>query len=251
MVKEKLYTLNHQINYYECDPSGHISLSTLVALMILASEQQNVELGIDEHATMKLGGGWVIIDYEAEFSQEWPKENDQIQVQTNILAYNRFFVVRQFTVKDAGGNQIGSVQGLFVYMDLTKRKMARIPDEIMAPYEMEMKLRLPKVARPDNVMVDDKWRANEYRVRYFDIDHNGHVNNAHYFDWMLDTLDPEFLKNHRITNLRMNYEHEVRPKTVVQSKSVGPQANEQGQLVTQHKIMVGDNECAAATITWQ
>lgn len=249
MVEEKVYTLQHQVNYYECDPSGHISLSTLVALMILASEKQNVELGVDEHATMKLGGGWVIIDYEAEFSAEWPKENDQIQLQTKVEAYNNFFVVRKFILRDAVGKQLGQIKGLFVYMDLVKRKMTKIPDAIMAPYEAQMKIRLPKVARPEKVEMNEQWRGHDYRVRYFDIDYNGHVNNARYFDWMLDTLDADFLKDHQITGFKMSYEHEVRPGATVQSKSVGPVKD--APLTTQHKIMVGDTECASATVNWK
>lgn len=250
MAESSVFSMNHQVNYYECDPSGHISLSTLIALIILASEKQNAELGVDEHTTLKMGGGWVIIDYEAHFNKEWPRESDVIQLQTQVLAYNKFFVVRQFMILNAAGEQIGEIKGLFVYMDLTKRRMAKIPAAIMAPYAEKSTIRLPKVARPDKVKLDDNWQISQYQVRYFDIDYNGHVNNAKYFDWMLDTLDHEFLKNHQIVGLRMNYEHEVRPQTTVVSQSLGPQKNDQ-QIVTQHKIMVGDDECATATITWK
>lgn len=250
MTKSAVFSMNHQVNYYECDPSGHISLSTLIALIILASEKQNAELGVDEHTTLKMGGGWVIIDYEAHFNQEWPRENDQIQLQTQVLAYNKFFVIRQFTILDSAGQCIGKIKGLFVYMDLVKRRMTRIPAEIMAPYADKATIHLPNVARPDKVTVDESWQIRQYQVRYFDIDYNGHVNNAKYFDWMLDTLDHEFLKSHQIVGLRMNYEHEVRPQTTVTSQSVGPLHGDD-QIITHHKIMVGDDECAVATITWK
>lgn len=250
MTASNVFKMEHRVNYYECDPSGHISLSTLIALLILASEKQNAELGVDEHTTLKMGGGWVIIDYEAHFDQECPRENDVVQLQTQVLAYNKFFVVRQFVIVDATGNPIGKVKGLFVYMDLKKRKMVKIPEAIMAPYVAEATSRLPKVARPDKVETDSDWQSRQYRVRYFDIDYNGHVNNAKYFDWMLDTVDHDFLKNHRITDLRMNYEHEVRPQTIVTSQSVVTH-DQKHQIVTHHKIMVGDEECASATMTWQ
>mgnify|MGYP000688892819 FL=1 len=32
-----------------------------------------------------------------------------------------------------------------------------------------------------------------YRVRYFDLDMNGHVNNSKYLEWMLDVFDLDFL----------------------------------------------------------
>lgn len=248
---EQKFQLQHQVNYYECDPSGHLSLSTLVALMILASEKQNAQLGVDEHVTKQLGGGWVIIDYEAHFQREWPMENDLVQFETQIIAYNKYFVVRQFVIKDDHEQIIGTVNGLFVYMDLVKRRMAKIPDQIMAPYEAASCLRLPKVARPDKVSLTDEWQTKQYQVRYFDIDYNGHVNNARYFDWMLDTLDHDFLKHHQIIEMRMNYEHEVRPGTTVKSFATKPTAATDGSFSTQHKILVGDDECAIATIKWR
>lgn len=251
MAASKTYRFNHQIPYYECDASGHLTFSTLIALLILASERQNAQLGVDEQSVLKLGGGWVIIDYEAYFDRELPKENDSLSISTRILAYNKFFVVREFTMHDQDGHDIGTVKGLFVYMDLKKRRMAKIPDEIMAPYEMDTQIRLPKVNRPDKVTLDDHWHGHDYRVRYFDIDYNGHVNNAHYFDWMMDTLDADFLKTHWVAELRMNYEHEVRPDKVVASRALGPAKDGEGLIVTQHKIEVGQNECASATIVWK
>ncbi|WP_295731496.1 acyl-[acyl-carrier-protein] thioesterase [uncultured Limosilactobacillus sp.] len=248
---EQRFKLQHQVNYYECDPSGHLSLSTLVALMILASEKQNAQLGVDEHVTKQLGGGWVIIDYEAHFEQAWPSENDVIQFETQIVAYNKYFVVRQFTIKDHDEQIIGTVNGLFIYMDLAKRRMTKIPDKIMAPYEATSCLRLPKVARPDKVALTDAWQTQQYRVRYFDIDYNGHVNNARYFDWMLDTLDHDFLKKHQIVEMRMNYEHEVRPETMVKSFVTAPQIDVDGDYITHHKILVEADECAIATIKWR
>ena len=135
-------------------------------------------------------------------------------------------------------------------MDLSIRRMAKIPETIMAPYEAASSLRLPKVARPDKVTATDEWRENHYQVRYFDIDYNGHVNNARYFDWMLDTLDHDFLQKHQIVEIRMNYEHEVRPQTVVNSLAITLENNEQ-EWTTQHQIWVGTQKCATATIKWQ
>lgn len=251
MTTTKMYSLKHRIPYYECDASGHLTFSTLISLLILSSEKQNRQLGVDEQRVLQFGGGWVIIDYEAHFSGTMPKENDQIVIDTSVLAYNKYFVVRSFIIKNAVGNQIGDVKGLFVYMDLQKRRLAKIPEEIMAPYEMGTQIRLPKVAKPDRVTIDNQWHGHQYRVRYFDIDYNGHVNNACYFDWMLDTLTPEFLKTHQISAMRMNYEHEVRTDTVVDSQSLGPQTTDQGEMVTQHQILVDGQKCASATFTWK
>ena len=35
-----------------------------------------------------------------------------------------------------------------------------------------------------------------YRVRFYDIDSNQHVNNAMYFNWIIDVLGYDFLTTH-------------------------------------------------------
>lgn len=251
MTEVKTYNFNHQVNYYECDPSGHMSLSALIALLILTSEKQNSALGFDEDTVQKFGGGWVIIDYEAHFHQPLPRHKDNIKIQTHIKAYNKFFVVRHFLVLDQEDHEIVDIDGLFVYMDLTKRKMTKIPEQIMAPFGMKEVIRLPKVHRPDQVTLTNEWTGNDYRVRYFDIDQNGHVNNAKYFDWMLDPLGFNFLNNHRIAAFRMSYEHEIRPGAIINSQVYTDIKNSDQNTITQHKILVNNQESASATIAWR
>lgn len=250
MAELGTYEMDHTIAYYECDRTGAASLSMLVAMIIMASEKQNEELGVDVDQAMKFGGTWVIINYEADFMGDLPHEGAHIKVGTNIQAYNQFFVLRKFWVKDAKGQTVATFVGTFVYMDLKARKLTKIPAEIMKPYQVQAVKRVPHVKAPQSLDVSDQWQSKQYQVRYFDIDYNGHVNNARYFDWMLDPLGGEFLMDHHITKMMVKFEHEVRPSAVATSKLYvenGPDDS----VVSHHKIFVGAELCTEADFIWQ
>lgn len=250
MEKIKEYRMPYQLAYFDCDYTGHLSIEMMLMLMILASEKQNESLGFGLDETQKLGGGWVILDYEGHLNGELPKDREQITVGTRIKAYNRFFVVREFWLDNAAGKRVAEVSGLFTFMDLQKRKMAPIPAEIMAPYQQAATIRLPRPQSPDKVTPDEKWSSKQYRARYADIDSNGHVNNARYVEWLLDTLPAGFLKDHCLTAFRLNYRREVRPRSLVTSL-LGPLMSNGDQLTSQHVIQIDGKTHACASFEWQ
>ena len=117
-----------------------------------------------------------------------PKVDEKVRIVTEAESYNRYFCYRNFWLYDEAGNECVFVQSIFVMMSYETRSMVPVVPEIMAPFEsMAIKgsKRFPRIKKIDS----EKASQKEYRVRYFDIDGNQHVNNVHYFEWMLDALD--------------------------------------------------------------
>jgi acyl-CoA thioesterase FadM len=52
--------------------------------------------------------------------------------------------------------------------------------------------------------------AGERRVRYSDIDYNGHVNNTRYIQWIQDLTEPELLEKADQMRLDINYLRELK-----------------------------------------
>lgn len=242
------YEMRHQVPYYECDATGHQTLAMLFRLLILASEAHSDALRVGTAKVKEYDGGWVIINYAGNVDR-LPQENETVMIKTYLEAYNRFFVVRTFEVYDEEGKQLVKVKGTFAFMNLTTRKVASIPEPLIAPYHSEESRRLPKVARPKLMEEDLDWVRLDYRVRFFDIDLNNHVNNAVYFDWLLDPLGDDFLRHHRLVGLKMKYDHEVRAGEKVDSQFI--KVEDEGRIITHHQIKRQGEIAAEAEFEWK
>ncbi len=58
-----LYSEQHRITYYECDRTGRATLTTLIDIAVLASEDQSDALGLTTEMVQSHGVGWVVTQY--------------------------------------------------------------------------------------------------------------------------------------------------------------------------------------------
>lgn len=243
-MSAKEYTEDHRIVYYESDDTGHLTIAMLINLLVLVSDDQSNQLGMDTAFVNSLGVGWVVTQYHLQVTRR-PKTGEIVTLKTKATAYNRYFAYREYWLLDAQGDTLAYAEGIWVTMSYATRKIATIPEELMTPYESEKTSKLPRLPRPERLDTAATVRTQPYTVRYFDIDNNGHVNNAHYFDWLLDTLPADFLRHHEPTDIRIRFENEVQYGHQVASEVV------QHDLTTQHQIKLGATIAALATVTWR
>lgn len=239
------YSETFTVPFYECDPAGNIHLSALMNHLVLCSEQQLVHLQLGPEFMLGLGMGWVTTQYQIEI-QRLPMLHENVRAVTRATQYNKFFCYRDFWLYDEQGNQLAFVRSIWVVISFATRKMIHLPTEVTERIASEFKpevVRFPRIPKVDWTIDTDA--AKSFRVRYFDIDSNRHVNNAHYFDWMLDSLSLDFLKSHVIESMSIKYDNEVRYGDEVVSR-VELKDNQ-----SQHQITNGSQLAAESLITWR
>lgn len=242
----KKYSLKHQVLYYEGDVTNQMTIAMLLNVVVLTSEAQNVSLGIEHKVLGEQGLGWVVTSYSMTVNR-MPWVDETITITTRGTSYNRFFAFREFWVVDADGQELVKISSIWVLMDEAKRKITTIAPELVAQYESEEVKKLPRLPRPtapENIIAE-----KEYQIRYNDIDFNGHVNNAHYLEWIVDTLPMSFLETHNPKTIDIRFENEVVYGQNVMStvELVG----DDEQNVSHHEIKFGDVSAALAEISWQ
>lgn len=250
MKNPQEYTMRHRLAYYECDQSSHPSLSMLVAMAVLVSERHAEELGCGRAAGLKHNGAWIILSYEGQLTTKQPVFDDKIVLGTKMVGVNRFFAQREFWLADLAGHRFVTMMGQLSFVDLTKRRIQAIPDELVAPFKAP---KLKGLTRPHNQETLTAATADQqaqYQVRYFDIDGNHHVNNTRYFDWMLDPLGADFLNCHQLRRFNISYKNEVRYPNQVTSR-YQLQHSDDDQVGSVNQIFVGNQLCADANFTWQ
>lgn len=240
--------MEHLLTYYECNETGHPTMSMLMSMFSMVSDAHSIFLGMDNQTIMETGGAWVITGYDGTLSEEQPHFGDHVVLGTRAVAYNRFFALREFWLRAPEGQVYAKARSMFVFMDLAARKMEAIPPQLIEPFNSPQKNRLPRIRRPHKLAEEASQQQADYRVRFFDIDVNHHVNNARYFDWLLAPLGDDFLREHRVRSFAIQYSHEVRPAALV--TSIVTRQNNDGHSTSQHEIMVGDTKCTTADFEW-
>lgn len=234
-----------RVPYFLVDVQGRMSIPQLMTYLIYVSGQQTESL--PGKSAEDYGFSWIIIQYELEVKR-LPMIGETIETETVAHEYNRIASYRDFYVRDQSGDLLLSVTASFALMN-EDRKLARIPKELAEAYGSTYTRKLRRTPKP-TVDADQGFDAtHEYRVRYFDIDENGHVNNAHYFSWMLDTLPHDFLKTHTVQSGNILFEKEVRADEIVQSAVQLEQ--KEGQNISRHLISCKGEERAIAEFVWE
>ncbi|MGX7199859.1 acyl-[acyl-carrier-protein] thioesterase [Enterococcus nangangensis] len=239
------FTLDYQVVYYDTDYQGQMTLERLAAVAILASEGQSTALKRDASFLAPLNLGWVITEYQLEITR-LPHLLEQVTFTTQATSWNKFFCYRDFWIKDAAGNTLVTIHATFVLMDLKTRKMKSVTEEIIRPFGGVKENKIKRGTKFE-VPADVASERIPYRVRYFDLDSNRHVNNAKYFTWLLDPLGKEFLATHLPTNVHVRFDKEVSYGETIDSVV----AVTQNQTTSYHTIENATTRFAEAQITWR
>lgn len=240
----EVYSMQHEVLYYEADVTGKLSLPMIFNLAVLSSTQQSVDLGVGPDYAHANGVGWIILQHVVDIKRR-PKIGEKVALETLAKEFNPFFAKRLYRIVDEAGNELVSIDALYALIDMEKRKMARIPQEMVDAYEPERVKKILRQPEPDRMIGDIPVDFDQqYAVRYLDIDSNRHVNNSKYFDWMQDVLGPAFLETHEPTHLNIKYEHEVLLGDMIRSEA---QIMEDKSV---HRIWSGDTLSAEAHIDW-
>ena len=119
----------------------------------------------------------------------------------------RFLFPRYFLLEDASGSPLIRVSSIWMVLKKDNHQPA------LNPFEGR---RLPGEHLPDELslpkkcVIDPSLSLIETRkVRYSDIDLNGHLNNTKYIDYIIDMHDSDFYKKNRIKHFLINYEKEL------------------------------------------
>lgn len=226
------------------DMTHRVKLSNFISHCLAVSGRQSASLGRSDMEIFEAYGVvWVVTDYELNIHR-LPTYNEKVTIETEALSYNKFFCYRKFFIYDEDGSLLMDILCYFVLIDFETRQLVSVPDDLVAPYQCE---RIKKVQRAPKFATLEEPQEQQYRVRYFDIDMNGHVNNGKYLEWMYDVLELDFLTSHVPTKIALKYIKEVAPGGMITSQYL----LEMAELVSQHAIVSDGQVRAQARFEWR
>ncbi|MCR5664950.1 MAG: hypothetical protein K6G17_08790 [Oscillospiraceae bacterium] len=163
---------------------------------------------------LSLGCTWVLVKNRLRL-RRMPGAGEEIRLTTWPTSARFALYPRRFTVETAAGETLVTADSLWAMMDVESRRL--LPGEerglALEGVEEERFRPLRRIAVPEGGSVFTLTPAPEQ------IDENGHMNNAAYFDAVEPAL-PEELRGRPLCAAAVDYEHEILPGERVELRCV-------------------------------
>lgn len=147
----------------------------------------------------------------------YPRWGETVRLESWTSGTSRLFALRDFRLYDDDEKELMKSVTAWLIVDQETRRPLR-PEQIISELSIpslpsQFQHAPEKIAPPD---LNAK-RAFQYEtcVRYSDIDAQGHANNTRYVSWMLDGLDVEWHRTHRLRRLSVNFLKECTAEDLV------------------------------------
>lgn len=202
----KVYDKNYEIHFYEVDNKLQCTIESLLKFIEDIGTEQSEKLGCGMKYLIERNMAWVFYQYEIVVHR-YPKYAENIKISTEPYDINKFYAFRKYDMYDENGVKIVEAKATFLLIDITKRRLTRVPEEQYRIYGVDSQRKTQ--ATIDKIKeLKESNHIEEINIKYSDIDINNHVNNIRYVQWAIDYLPIEFLTKHRLRNLKVSFEKE-------------------------------------------
>lgn len=227
----KIYTKEYEIHYYDVDRNLVVGMPRIIDILCDVGTRQSEELGADIDTLTKRNMAWVFYNYDVKVFRN-PVYGEKIKATTQAIGFKKFYALRNYEIKDENGNIIVEGKAIFLLINLEKRRMMRVPEDLYEVYgaeEIQESFSPPKLEK----LLEHK-HEEIFKVRHSDIDSNQHVNNTKYIDWALESVPEEIISNYKLQEIKVTFEKECKYGEKI--KVLTDIREEDNRLITLHKI---------------
>ncbi len=152
---------------------------------------------------------WVLLSWKIKVFKR-PKFNDTVRVKTWSRLIDRFYAFRDFKIYNQNNEVIGIATSKWIFIDIEKRKIVKIADEVASKYKQEKvavfeETDLEKLEEPQNYI-----NKVNYKITKNMIDINNHLHNIYYLDVAKEVLPNEVAVLKEPSEFEVMYKHEAK-----------------------------------------
>ena len=207
MYKEKVLITSNDVDNHYC-----LKVSSIFKLLQMVSTNHSEILHIGKEDVMNNGMIWVVTKMQVNI-YEYPHLNDEIMVCTHPGATKKFIYPRFYEIYDKKGKLLIAGAAIWVLLDANSRRLITKPLENKKLVDEPHK---DDIALPNSFSIPGEClKIEDRKVRYNDIDLNGHLNNTKYVDYIVDINDKKFYDSYQVKQIVISYEHEIKEGQIV------------------------------------
>lgn len=188
------------------DFKQRLRLSRLGGYILAASSMNAEENGFGIEVMHENNSTWVASRMCIEVFK-YPEIDKKFSVETWVEDKDRIFTTRNFKITDSSEKVIAAASTIWCVLDLDSRRPKAIPNEdLFGNYITGIHSLIAKPEKIGQVKGDP---VSRHRVKYSDIDFNGHTNSLKYIEWVMDLLPLDFYKRVNVKRIDINYINEA------------------------------------------
>jgi len=193
----------------DTDMYARLRLGAAVNYLVQAAIDSADRLGFGYGGIRQQNLFWVLSRLSVELYRplRW---YETVDVETWPKNVERILYLRDFVLRDAGGNIVARATSGWLAVDLETKRMKKI-DGIHAEFFDHLKDKNAIADPPEKLFPVNEGDVFEIRSGYYDIDLNRHVTTTRYVDWMMDTLSLGFHEENYPRKLSLNLMKETMP----------------------------------------
>lgn len=210
-----IYTYHYQVKYSDVDKNNLLTLKSLVAILQESAAFQSVEAGYSVNDIPKTHAAWIVLDWKVQFFKH-PHSYENLSIQTWPRTMDKLYSYRDFEVYDENRTLVAIASSKWILVDTETKKIKKILKEVSDAYGGVTNKAVFELPWEEKIKVPEALTLNfSYTIQRRDIDTNDHVNNLHYIDYALETLDENIYLENQFNNLEVIYKKEIKYKQTI------------------------------------
>lgn len=200
--KSKLGEFHFVTESYLLDFRGKITIPMIGTYLLHAASIHAAQRGFGFSDMDDRHTAWVLSRLAIEIS-DYPGMSEEITLYTWIEDAARLFTNRCFELVNAEGRSFGYARSIWAAIDLETRRPTPLDVDALNVYQVD---RPCPIEKPGKIIpVEGNTPGDPYRVKYSDLDVNGHFNSIKYMEHFLDVFDLDMYTKREISRFEIAY----------------------------------------------
>jgi len=204
-MKQPFWIKTYDVNTIVLNSQKRLGLTGLLNLLQDIAWLHAEHLGWGYEELIKRNTIWVLVRQKLAMT-EWPAWGEAVTIRTWPRGVSGAMALRDFEIM-VGSRKLGECTTSWLMLNWQTRRPQKFDPQafILEGRPPALSFEAGKIA-----VRNDLEPAANFKVRYSDLDVNGHVNNTRYAQWILDAASAEEIATHELLDYEVNFLAEAR-----------------------------------------